>query len=251
MLVKYSLSHLLSIDDRPGFFTENNFEIMLLLFVFLTVVKIKNNFTLKDILLILLIILLSGSRSGILAFASLFIFMDLTKYGITRFMKFMGGVGVITISIGLFIFRLDSMSVEDIDRFKFFLVFLNETSAWATWQWLFGTSAITPLSPDSAHFFNYYYLLFSDHEKGIAFSLLFHSFILRMIFDHGFLGLVFVVMSTWIIMKRAGLEKSELSAVISVLAVNSLSVSSLNSIYAILGVLILINASMNIQKENL
>ena len=246
MLVKYSLSHLLGIDDRPGFFTENNFEIMLLLFVFLSVVKIKHAFTFKDILLILIVLLLSGSRSGILAFASLFIFMDLTRYGITRFMKFIGGIVVLIASLGLFILRLDSMSVEDIDRFKFFLVFLKETSTWGIWEWVFGAPAITALSSESAKFFNYYYLLFSNHDEGVAFSLLFHSFILRMLFDHGFFGLLFVVFSTWFIMKKSGLEKTDLLGVISVLAVNSLSVSSLNSIYAILGILVLMSTSMNI-----
>lgn len=250
MFVKYSISHVFGIDDRPGFFTENNFEIMLLLFLFLAVIRIKKELTISSIIFPVVIILLSGSRSGILGMAAMFLFLDLSKYGVTRFRKFLASVFILALSAGLFILRLDNMSVEDIDRFKFFLVFIDEVQPWGMYEWLVGNPSITPLSYDSASFFNYYYLLFSDYDNNLGFSVLFHSFVLRMLFDHGILGLLFVFISTWWILNKANLSRSEVFAVISVLVLNSTSVSSLNSIYAIWGIIFLLNAGMNTEKVN-
>jgi len=242
MLIKYALSHLLGIDDRPGFYTENNFELMLLLFLFLASVKIRQRLDIKNLLLIIVIVLLSGSRSGILCLASLFLFLDLSRYGISKGIKISSVSFVLALSIGLFVFRLGNMSIEDIDRFQFLLVFINDVSGWTFIEWLAGNPAITPLSETGAGKLSYYHLLFSDYKEGLAFSLLLHSFILRMIFDHGVLGLLFVFYSIWFVLKRSGLNRSEILSVIAVLFINSLSVSSLNSVYALWGIFFIVNA---------
>ncbi|MGJ8693619.1 MAG: hypothetical protein ACSHW0_14220 [Thalassotalea sp.] len=249
MLTKYSLSHLLAIDDRPGFYTENNFELMLLLLLFLSTVKIRQRVDIKNLIFITIIVLLSGSRSGILCLATLFLFLDLSKYGISKVLKIFCVSSIFVLSFGLFIFRLGDMSIEEIDRFQFLLVFINDVSGWTFIEWLVGNPSITPLSEAGAGRLSYYHLLFSDYEEGIAFSLLLHSFILRMIFDHGFIGLLFVFYSVWFVLKTSGLNRSEILSVGAVLTINSISVSSLNSVYALWGVLFVLNAGLLSKQE--
>lgn len=245
MFLKYSMSHVFSLSDRPGVFTENNFEIMLLLFLFLAKVRVDNNFNFYDLTMLIFLILMSGSRSGILGLACLLFFIDLKKFGISHYMKFLFLILVSFLGVGLFISRLNDLSLEDIDRFKFLLAFIQETESWSFYQWVFGMKAISPLSPESVVFFNFYKTLFSDYQNGIAFSVLFHSFLLRTIFDHGFFGLIFIVCSLYYTLKKAGVLKNDLAIIFSILFVNSLSVSSLNSIYAIWGIVFILSATLS------
>ena len=243
MLVKYSISHIWGIDDRPGFFTENNFEVMLLLFLFISVLKLSRKIGIYDIFTLALIVLLSGSRSGILCLFSLLLFLDLSPYGIGKTFKLTMGSVVGALSVVVFLNRLGNLSVEDIDRFKFFLSFLNEVGEWGIYEWLVGNPSITPLSSSGASSLRYYYLLFSDYNANLAFSLVFHSFILRTIFDHGLIGLFFIYGCILWLLIRAHLNRSEILSVLSILLLNSISVSSINSVYALWGIIFVISAS--------
>jgi len=251
MFFKYFISQVLGINARPGVFTENNFEVMLLLFSFLAYIRIQGRFSFFDILMVSLVTVLSGSRSGILGLTCLYLFLDLRQYGISAFTKFISTLILFGLTVLVFILRLEDMSVEDIDRIQFLFAFIDETSDWGWHLWLFGSPAITELSAEAVKFFWYYETLFSNYDSGIGFSVLFHSFILRMLFDHGVFGLAFVFFSVYWVTSRSAMSRNEVLSVVGILFVNALSVSSLNSVYAVWGIVMIICASLNQQVEQL
>ncbi|WP_133297423.1 hypothetical protein [Motiliproteus coralliicola] len=234
-LTKYSYSIAFNFTDRmgsrPGLFAENNFELVFLAFLYyfatLDNIKYKNIF----FALFALVVIMSGSRSG------LGILLVSFYFSYFRFNL----LGIITSSIGLlilfgfvlyfFMVRTDGQ-FYNIDRFKFLSIWLYETSSWEWWRYLIGNASLTPLSSESCSTLSYWSSLFSFSGDGSCYSVILHSYILRVVFDHGVLGLVFLLAFSACGVLISGLKFRSVLFVWGVLLASALSVSSFNSVFS-------------------
>lgn len=250
-LVKYILMKLFGygFQGRPELFTENNFELIMLLILYIGIYSREKKIKKLDLIFLSIIFLLSGSRSGIGGFFIMLYFLD---FGNSMKLKL---IKLISLSLGLiaivFIFtqRLGSGNIEDIDRIKFLFYFIKEIESWSIINYLFGASFMTPMTYETSKALNYYEILFSNYDKLLTYSVVLHSFILRTIFDHGFLGFLFLFFTLWKFLGYSKYNKREKSSIILILIATGLSVSSLNSIFVTFSLgLILITKRNNIEK---
>lgn len=246
--IKYIVSILFFSIQRPGIFTENNFELFILIIplFYFEFNKIKINKLIK--LLIIITIFISGSRSAQGCFLFMYMFIYENKSITSTYIKYFSLLIFMTIFYIIFESRLDGNDIESIDRYKFFLIFTNEISNSSIFNFLFGQPIITPLSDISCSALSYYTPLFSTTTPGVCFSVILHSFIMRTIFDHGVLGLFFIILFYIFNTKKHNLSlKFSIFLTIMVL-LNGLSVSSFNSIYFIFTYYLMI--SINIEKTH-
>jgi len=233
---------LLSGFDRPGVFHENNFELMFLLFFSIAVFASTGSLSKVDISMLILIIFLSGSRSGVVSLFAMLCILYVRTFDFKTFLKifFIGilGVGVIFI----FISRLGSNGVEAIDRFVFMQGFILAIGEWGFIDYLTGSEPLTALPTQVCDRLRYYEVLFSAGDPNKCYSVILHSYILRVILDHGIIGLFFVFISIAKLLEWSELPKRSVFAVMSILFLNALSVSAFNSVFAILGLIILLTS---------
>lgn len=238
-LFKYLISLILSLNDRPIVFTENNFELMLLCTLYLVFYQLQKKQSIKYLFLLGLIILLSFSRSALFMYSIIFFFImnrEIKKYKIL-ILSFSLFVLILMIVL---VFTSRTTDFENIDRLKFFFIFLYEVRNWDFFQFLIGAPRITHLSTESCSSLSFYASLFSYSGDGSCYSAILHSYLLRIIFDHGFVGLFIVIYFVFKILKLSGLSKEIIRVVIVVFIVNGLSVSSFNSIFFPLSIIFLI-----------
>lgn len=251
-LVKYFLVILFNIGNnvRPQLFTENNFELMMLLILYIGVYSREKIINKWDLILLTIIFILSGSRSGIASFFIMLYFLDfgtLKRLKIFKFLLLTLGLVAITI---IFLQRLGNGSIEDIDRVKFFYYFMKEIENWNIFNYLFGANFMTPMSYETSKALSFYKVLFSDYEHLLTYSVILHSFILRTIFDHGILGLCFLFFTVWKYLELSGYQTKEILSIVLILIATGLSVSSLNSIFVSLSLgLIIITKRNNFEKS--
>ena len=240
--LKYLITRIFGFMNRPGIFTENNYELLFLAFLILAYHHIYKKISFLWIVIIFSIYILSESRSGILILATLliFIFSDFSrKKDLLRFF-----IIFIVSSISVFMvmkYRMASLSIEDTDRFRFFLVFLREIKGWNILNFLFGKHPLTPLSYQSCQELSFYKSLFSYSGKNICYAIILHAYVLRVLFNHGILGFIFVFYSVYKIILLSGYSNKEAFLVLLLLLINGLSVSSINNIFSVLGLLFLTN----------
>ena len=239
-LVKYLYSIMFGFTLRPGLFTENNFEIMFLLLLFIAKRHFEHRYILQDYFLLLIIILLSGSRSAILCMLPLAWFDKFGNKFHSKLIKLPVLIFAFILGFSVIYFRMGGLTIEQIDRIRFLFVFLDEIHEWSVWQYLFGNTPITPLSTENCESLIYYSSLFSNVSNNLCFSVVFHSHLLRTIIDHGILGLIFIYMYTYKILVLSLFNRDYIFMILSILFINGLSVSSLNSVFAAFGLMILI-----------
>lgn len=285
-LVKYLYSRVIGLDawvsERPGIFTENNFELVFLTLIFYLVLPyIRWRAVL--FLLLMFVVFLSASRSAFLCLLVVY-FFSIFRLGKTFLLKWLlmmplllfVGYGVVSdrmdISFGGFggggATTSDSETVApvlpdsntisvpphenistakndfrsilekgaSIDRVRFLLYFLDDTENWRWWNYLLGTEPLTPLSVDTCEALSYWNDLFSFSGDGRCYSVILHSYIIRVIYDHGLLGLIFLVGFTAVALRKSGYSWADVLCVLGVLLASSLSVSAFNSIFATLSV---------------
>jgi len=241
-LIRYLVLVLFNITSRPTLFLENNFEIMFLILIYIGYCHIENNVKLKKIytVLILTIVLLSGSRSGIVSFLVVILVLNIRfKFNIRDISLIFIIFLLFVLFISVFLFRTDG-GLNSIDRVQFLFYFLNEINDWSFWQYLFGNPIITPLSYNTVSHFSYFHNLMSYKHDGTAYSILFHAFDLRVIFDHGIIGLFFIFyfINKILIISRYNLR--ERISILSLFFLNGLSVSSFGNIMGIIGLFLII-----------
>jgi len=245
-LFKYSIDKYGLGIDRPTVLIENNFELILLILLYYFVNIIKNEQSLLNTFLILIICIISGSRSSLIALMIAIVFsldkkIDIKKIIILTILPL--------IVLGVFMVfqaRLDASggsSYEQIDRYRFFLEFLYSTSQWPWWRFLTGATAITPLSPESCAHLSFYQPLFSYAGDGKCYSVILHSFLLRVIYDHGVLGLIFLISSLFIFLNKFTLKHK--ICIIGILLATAMSVSSLNNVYVSIALIFYIASKNN------
>jgi hypothetical protein len=248
-LVKYLYSIIFSLDDRPGVFTENNFELMTLFILAIGVKALRGNLYKAEIFALLFITALSGSRSGAIELMFLIFLGIHFNYDIKLSLyKRLPTLAMLLIVVVVGFFILDSRSsggIEAIDRYRFLMLFIDETSSWSIWQWAVGSAPLTALSSSTCSSLYYYQQLFSFNGDGSCYSVIFHSMLLRAVFDHGLLSLLFINFFLWKVLKKSGYNSKTIVQVIGVLAINGLSVSSFNSIFAVLPIMLLVMVNMS------
>ncbi|OSM42854.1 hypothetical protein [Nesterenkonia sp. PF2B19] len=230
--------------ERPGLFLENNFE--LALFSGLTAVVHRGSPRSRLWLLLLLGVLtvLSGSRSGAVAYVLCFLYAMLSTRTRDVFLRMVAlAVPMLVAVIPVVIFQERAAESEVIDRVRFFDVFLRETQDWGPVNWLVGTLPMTPMSPATCEELAYYEALFSSAEDGTCYSVILHAFALRVVFDAGALGVVLILALPWIFLRRAGVSALLAATLMAIAVTNSVSVSGFNNPYVVLPFLLAILTS--------
>ncbi|CCQ10303.1 hypothetical protein PALB_11680 [Pseudoalteromonas luteoviolacea B = ATCC 29581] len=241
-LMKYVIWIAIGDGFRPGVFAENNFEIMLVLFWALTVWALQGELSLKQWLLLTAVIFLSGSRSGVVSYFAVMSILLIRQFDWKTLLK-LGILGIIGVGVvAVFISRLSDGNLNSIDRVVFFQGLLIAMREWTFFDYLVGAPPLTELPDVVCQRMNYYKELFSAKDPAICYSVILHSFIMRVVHDHGFIGLFFLFWATNLLMKRSFVPPRARVGVLAVLFLNGLSVSSLNSVYALVGLIILVAA---------
>lgn len=228
-------------EERPGLLTENNFEIALFAGLIVTLYRFLGRGQLWAVSLMGGLTVLAGSRSGAVAFLLLAVFAIFQTKRANILVKYLLGLSIpALVLIPVWIFEQRSNGSKQIDRINFLGVFLDETSSWGLLTWIFGTVPITPLSPAGCEQLSFYKLLFSSEGDGSCYSVIFHSHILRIVFDAGILGLLILFCSAWLILRRSNVQVGIALTLVLIAFTNSLSVSGLNNPYVALPFLLAI-----------
>ncbi|EKF9699383.1 hypothetical protein ACOCGM_003407 [Vibrio cholerae] len=238
--IKYALWHVFSDTNRPALLVENNFELLFLLLISSAYISQGFKVSKFEYIVILSIFILSGSRSGIMAFLTFwFIFEGLRydKWIINRFLAF---ILLSIFVLGVFLSRMDGLSLEQIDRISFLNNFFISIKHWDILNYFFGNFTLQPLSEESCRNLLYYKDLFSESNSNICYSVILHAYVLRTIYDFGLIGFGVIVYSLYTLLRINGLNVRTSSGVILVVLMNGLSVSALNSVFSALGILFLI-----------
>tara|TARA_B110000196_G_C21108838_1_gene646638 strand:- start:289 stop:1443 length:1155 start_codon:yes stop_codon:yes gene_type:complete len=246
-ILKYALSLALGFD-RPGVYTENNFELGFLMLFYLAVADHLGDKKLIYFVALAVVVALSGSRSAMVALVLLYVFIYLRGVSIKTVIKIIPLIALSLLAIYIFSDRMVG-DVYTIDRVKFLEVFIYQISNWEWYNFLFGTYPITPLDAQGCIALQYYKVLFSYSGDGSCYSVVLHSYLLRILFDNGIFGLILLmVFYTWI-MRKARLETWKVLAFLSIVFCNSLSVSAVNSVYFSLGIMFLLLSNRWCEKD--
>jgi hypothetical protein len=233
-VLKYSVAKIIFGIPRPGLFTENNFEIMLfiMLYIFLlTYHKVSILWTLG----LTFLVIMSGSKVG---FVVLVYVIASTQKNIFRLLL----KSLIIFPLFIFITFLVSprileiLDITTLDRFRFLMVFLNEIGSFEIRHIIFGQYPMTPLSDESCKVLSFYKSLFSNHNLGICFPVILHSFFLKSLLEHGIFGVSFIIIAFYKLLRLRGYSKKFVVTAVVVLSLNGLSVSGFSNTYAMLGI---------------
>jgi hypothetical protein len=226
---------------RPGLLLENNFELALFSGLVAVLYRHLGRWKFGAVALLGALTVLSGSRSGALAFVVLAVFA-VTQIPQTRanlFQRFLLLVAVPLLTlIPVYTFASRTETVR-IDRLNFLDVFFYETHDWNVFNWLFGTVPITPLT-DGCKSLAFYADLFATTNDGTCYSVILHAFLMRVIFDAGIFGAVLAFGVLWFTMRKAGTTRLLALCLLAIALVNSASVSGPNNPYVALPVLLAI-----------
>jgi hypothetical protein len=239
--LKYSVSVFFGFSERPGVFTENNFELPFLIIIFLAVYDRLGSRKGIVFLGLFVVVGLSGSRSAILSLCILYVFTFVSEFDRKIIFRLIFFLLLLGAAFSIFISRYDG-DLYSIDRFSFFLVFLGEIETWEISNYVFGSMPMTPLSPSACEQLKYYEVLFSFAGDGSCYSVVLHSFVLRLIYDHGFFGLVLLAGTYLYLFAKVSLPRKKVWCFLLIAFVNAMSVSSLNNIYFAIAVVVLMSS---------
>jgi hypothetical protein len=234
--LKYFYSVALGLSLRPDIFAENNFELMFVAILFYLNYSLHGKVNFFDLFLMVSVFALSGSRSGamILLFVFLMVFvgkMDLKKLLFGVFFSVVIVLAVMTVYSA----RVSNRGVEEIDRYVFLMMFLQDISDWSWINYLFGVERISPMSQMTCDRLRFYTNLFSYRDPGVCYSNVLHSYLLRIVYDHGLVGLSGVIGFVFFLLKTSGFSRKDAIALVGIVTLNSMSVSAFNSVYFALG----------------
>ena len=111
------------------------------------------------------------------------------------------------------------------------MLFLDEIHDWKWYDYFLGTRALTPLSSETCSALAYWDDLHSYAGDGKCYSVILHSYILRVIYDHGVIGLLFLISFSIVALRKNNFSWNNIACVISTVLISSLSVSAFNSIF--------------------
>ncbi|MGP9571126.1 hypothetical protein [Halomonas sp. JB37] len=264
------------VSSRPGVYTENNFELIFLLLLFYLVLP-DLRWRTVFFLVVMAIVSLSGSRSAFLCLLVVYFFSVFRVGGFywkkwLLLLPFLLFVGVFVVNDrmdvslgnsstaaevqpaispeasadipGVTIEQDHEMTIRSfleqgasVDRVRFLLLFLDNAEGWKWWNVLFGTEPLTPLSDETCRSLSYWSDLYSFSGDETCYSVILHSYIIRVIFDHGVMGLLFLIGFTAYGLRKSGYSWVDVLCVLGVLLASSLSVSAFNSVFAVLSMI--------------
>lgn len=228
---------------RSGLLTENNFEIAL--FVGLIIVTYRHMRGRERFFAVVLagaVTVLSGSRSGAVAFVILAVFVVMTSTRLNLFFRYLLTLALpiaAWFAVSVFAERAESTG-GTIDRLNFLEVFRNETAVWDPFTWMFGTVPLTPLSPNACGALSFYENLFASQGDGTCYSVVLHAFTMRVLFDAGIVGLLIAFGVTLFALRKGGVRWPLTITLLLVAISNGMSVSGLNNAYVALPILLAI-----------
>lgn len=236
--IKYSLDKFALGEERPILMVENNFELVFLALLFYAYSISIKRLDLPFLFLVCCVFLLSGSRSSIVCLAVV-VFFSINAEARVKYLLYLAATPVFFIFIYVvFTSRQGGdFSLEEVDRYKFMLEFLFSTKDWNLMDHMLGATPITPLDPVTCARLTFYGKLFSYDGGDTCYSVILHSFLLRVLYDHGVLGLLFLFSSVFFYLPKNSMK--ERFAVMLVLLSTSLSVSALNNVYVAISLAIM------------
>ncbi len=229
--LKYTLSVGLSLNIRPVVYRENNFELLFVVLLFylrhILVGRVKG----VEWFIMTAILLLSLSRSAIPLYLIVTCAIIFERLSIKKIIIFMPFIFVLVFSFILILLNRPGGGLENIDRLVFLQVYMSEIQNMSLMNFLFGVERISPLSPESCQRLGFYKELFSYNNDGTCYSVILHSFVLRALYDHGFIMFIIILYVTYYLLRRARYSFRESFVVVLVVCLNGLSVSSFNSYF--------------------
>jgi len=238
--------------QRPGLLVESNFELALFSGLLLIVYRHMARSGPWALGLLGLLSILAGSRSGAVAFAIVAIYAIILArpvHRLTRYLRVLAIPVLLGVPIAIFTMRALATSLP-IDRLRFLTVFIDETRGWTWVTWLIGTPPLTPLSSEGCEQLSFYQSLFSFAGDGACYSVIFHAFFLRVIFDAGVIGLLISLLVPWYLMRRARVQFMLAGALMLVAISNGLSVSGFNSPFVTMPILLAMLLAADNQRPN-
>lgn len=218
-------------DDRPTVLVENNFELIFLSLTFYASYLATRRINAVDTVIFIAIVAMSGSRSSAVAAALVLAFcVDFSRLKAKDILAGIGFGAVALAAIYIFISRTPS-GITETDRARFFNYFLSSTESWSFIDFLFGAPRVTPLPEYACAALSFYQKLFSYSGDGKCYSVILHSFNLRVIYDHGIAGALFLYGVIWATLYRRTVRTR--ICVVLVLLATGMSISALNNVYAI------------------
>lgn len=179
MFIKYVISHVFDLNTRPLFFTENNFEVIIPLYVFF----MPKFFGRWLRYIAFSVVLLSGSKSGIGSLIIISIYVILI--GNSTYLKFLLTSAMVACS-GYAITIIDLGQLEGIDRVRFAQGFLQSYTG--TSSMLFGNFHIRPLPSAVCEVFSYMRgKVQIENGTYVCYSRVLHLFWFRILHDFGLL----------------------------------------------------------------
>lgn len=240
MFLKYSASLVFSLNQRPFLFHENNFELVIPL-ALLFCLKQKS---LVFSTILISIILMSGSKSGI---ASLILLpIILYTYRQNLFLKFLIFFSFILFSYFIYVNFFETLI--SIDR-VFFLTNLLKFYDTSLLNILFGNFQISPLQSGVCNALSYMAEKVSfDGEQYICFSRVINFTSIRLFVDFGFVfGLL--IFYFWFFSLTKLFPFHNAVALFFIGLLNGLSVSGFGNIYFVIALLFILSANRKISDK--
>lgn len=233
-LVIYSIKKFILLVDRPIVLAENNFELLLVCIVFYLASLYRDRLDLREFAVLGFIVFISGSRSSALAFAIVVAFLLARSKLRRRDLLAIGGL-VLAVVMAYVLFQLRSRGggIEGIDRVRFFYVFWEVAQRWDLQTWLLGEPRVSPLPHWACSQLSYYRDLFSYKGDGSCYAVILHSYNMRVIYEHGVVGLILVIAAMWFLLARLPFKVK--LCMVALLLANGLSVSAINNVYFAIG----------------
>lgn len=217
-------------DNRPGIFTENNFELVLLLILYYLTAPYLVRSKFPYFVILAVVVFLSLSRSALVELLIIYLFTFARKMRIAAVLAML-----VLLLLGALVWQVFEVrmhgGIGSIDRVRFLMIFIHEVRNWNFTNFLFGTIPLTPLSPESCSRLSYYSTLFSFSGNGACYSVILHAFVLRVIWDQGLVGFGFLLFFIWYGLSKAGYSRRDMLCIFGVTLACALSVSSYNSVY--------------------
>jgi hypothetical protein len=248
--IKYAIAKIVFGIARPGLFTENNFELLLLNILYVLLVHQRTHIPTLYKWSFYATILLSGSFSGIASLLVLHVFFMPPRGGATSIIRYTGII--VLFGLGYFALSTRFESMEDVlavDRLQFAKIFWNEVKGFSTFNWLFGAPIISPLSQPGCRSLIFYERLFSTGSANQCYSVVLHSFILRALYDHGIFGFFGIIYTTYHLIRRSFRERKIAIYIVAITVLNGLSVSSFNNTFFAFTMVLVVGVSNSAKKE--
>ena len=221
-------------DVRPILFLENNFEIPLFFGLVIITFKTLGRWRMLAVGMCGIVGLLSQSRSGILAFACLLVFVLFATPGKAKAIR-ATVVGIPMVGAGTaYVFTSRAEGESSLDRVHFLEVFMDDVKDWDLTNWIFGTPPLTQMNPESCDRLRDYPELLYSTDYNTCYSVILHSFGMRVVYDAGIVGLLLAFGIPLFAMLKANVDKGVALSLMAIAVTNALSVSSINNPYVAL-----------------